>query len=200
MALTAGEYISGGQVRDADGRTVVIVEGGGGGGASIAQGTNASKPATPVTSFYYATDTTELWVANAGLTAWQSLGAIANDGLDYNVSSGGNFTAWHALVMQGGITIHSAAGLDINVAGGGLKVAEGSNAKQGTFVANGTTNVTVANSSVTATSRILFSLNAISGVPGIMGVVSRIAGTSFTVVSTAATDLGTYAFEMFEVG
>ena len=32
MALTAGEYISGGEVRDADGRTVVIVEGGGASG------------------------------------------------------------------------------------------------------------------------------------------------------------------------
>jgi len=48
---------------------------------------------------------------------------------------------------------------DIASAGQGLKVAEGSNAKQGTAVLNGTTAVVVGNTSVTANSRIFLTIN-----------------------------------------
>ena len=45
---------------------------GGGGGVSIALGTNAAKPGVPATTFYWATDTKELLIANSG--AWDSIG------------------------------------------------------------------------------------------------------------------------------
>ena len=98
--------------------------------------------------------------------------------------------------------------LDINVAGKGLKVAEGSNAKQGTAIlALGT--VVVSNTSVTSTSRIFLTrqgLNA-STAMGELAVNAISAGTSFTItsytagaVTTQTGDLSTVAWEIFEVG
>ena|SRR5271166_528297 len=88
---------------------------------------------------------------------------------------------------------------DVQLAGHGLKVAEGSNAKQGTFVLTGGTSQAVPNTSVTANSRIFLGEQLAGGTPGLIGVASRIAGTSFT-VSCVATDTSTYAYEIFEPG
>ena len=90
-------------------------------------------------------------------------------------------------------------GLDIITAGVGLAVAEGSNAKQGTFTLTGGTTQVVANTSVTANSRIFLAAQVEGGTPGFIGVASRSAGTSFTVYCTA-TDTSTYAYEIFEPG
>jgi hypothetical protein len=90
-------------------------------------------------------------------------------------------------------------GLDISLAGQGLKVAEGSNAKQGTFTLTGGISQAVPNTSVTANSRIFLGEQVAGGTPGLIGVASRIAGTSFT-VSCVATDTSTYAYEIFEPG
>ena len=90
-------------------------------------------------------------------------------------------------------------GVDVNLAGVGLKVAEGSNAKQGTATLVAGT-VTVANTSVTATSRIFLTGQVLGGTAGALNVTSRIAGTSFTVTSTNAADTSTFAYEIFEVG
>ena len=207
MALTAGEYISGGEVRDADGRTVVIVEGGAGGG--VTQGLAAARPtggAIVANSLYFATDNQELSIANAAGNAWQQIGSVVGSyggGGSFNIEAGSLVFAHSGYKIDNNGPFGPQAvngGFSVGLLGKGFGAKEGANAKQGTFTMNGTTNVTVANTSVTANSRILFSLNAISGVPGIPGIVSRIAGTSFTVVSTAATDLGTYAFEIFEPG
>ena len=171
---------------------------------SFAQGTAAARPATPATQFYWANDTQELSVANPTNTGWLNIAkTTGNFNPTNNLTVGANlgFTGSSAFLSGGAASLLLASGdFDINTNGKGLKVVEGANNKQGTFTANGTTNVTVNNTAVTANSRIFFSLNLISGAPGVIGVVSRIAGTSFTVVSTAATDLGTYAYEIFEPG
>ena len=93
----------------------------------------------------------------------------------------------------------TATDLDIVTAGRGLKVAEGSNAKQGTatLVAGA---ATVANTSVTATSRIFLTSQADGGTPGFLRVSTRTAGTSFTITSSSGTDTSTVAYEIFEVG
>lgn len=89
--------------------------------------------------------------------------------------------------------------VDVQAAGQGLRVAEGANAKQGTAtLAAGT--VTVANTSVTANSRIFLTGQVLGGTAGGLNVTSRIAGTSFTVTSTNAADTSTFAYEIFEVG
>jgi hypothetical protein len=93
-----------------------------------------------------------------------------------------------------------AGSLNVQTAGQGVKIAEGSNAKQGTIVLNGTTAVVVSNTSVTASSRIFMTHQSISGAPGVPYVSARTPGTSFSVTSAASTDLGTVAYEIFEPG
>jgi hypothetical protein len=91
------------------------------------------------------------------------------------------------------------ADLDVSVAGKGLRVAEGSNAKQGVAtLAAGT--VTVANTAVTANSRIFLTTNTVGGTAGFLVVSARIAGTSFTILSSNAADTSVVAWEIFEPG
>lgn len=80
-----------------------------------------------------------------------------------------------------------------------LRMKEGSNAKQGVAtLASGT--VTVANTSVTANSRIILTPQTLGTItrPQALGVTARTAGTSFTVMSADATDTSTFAYEIFE--
>lgn len=89
------------------------------------------------------------------------------------------------------------AGFGIKTVGSGFRTAEGSNAKQGvaTLVAGA---VTVANTSVTANSRIFLTGQQDGGTPGAVRVSSRVAGTSFTITSTSGTDTSIVAYEIFE--
>jgi hypothetical protein len=95
--------------------------------------------------------------------------------------------------------VSSAGSVDVTVAGQGLRVAEGANAKQGTAVLVAGT-VTVANTSVTANSRIFLTGQVLGGTAGGLNVTSRVAGTSFTVTSTNAADTSTFAYEIVEPG
>ncbi len=66
--------------------------------------------------------------------------------------------------------------------------------KGGTFVCNGATPVTVADTAVKAGSNILISLNTVGGTVGaIPAVQTKTAGTGFTVVGTAS-DTSTYNY------
>jgi len=104
--------------------------------------------------------------------------------------------------------LSSSGPIDITAVGNGLKVAEGSNAKQGVAtLVSGT--VTMANTNVTTTSRIFLTRQGInsSTAMGELAVSARTAGTSFTItsytpgaVTTATGDLSTIAWEIFEVG
>lgn len=79
----------------------------------------------------------------------------------------------------------------------GFRATEGANAKQGTAVLVAGT-VTVANTSVTAVSRIFLTSQVDGGTVGFLRVSARTAGTSFTITSSSATDTSTVAFEIFE--
>jgi hypothetical protein len=91
--------------------------------------------------------------------------------------------------------------LDVTTAGKGLEVAEGANAKQGvaTLVAG---TVTVANTSVTANSRIFLTVQSLGtvAVPSGYCVSARTPGTSFTILASVATDTSVVAYEIFEPG
>lgn len=89
--------------------------------------------------------------------------------------------------------------VDVQTAGQGLRVAEGANAKQGTAVLVAGT-VTVANTSVTANSRILLTTQAPGGTAGFLVVSARTAGTSFTILSSNAADTSTVTYQIFEPG
>lgn len=95
------------------------------------------------------------------------------------------------------LRITDAGDVSAKVVGAGFRVAEGSNAKQGTAtLAAGT--VTVSNTSVTANSRIQLTSQADGGTPGWLRVSDRVAGTSFTITSSSATDTSTVAYFITE--
>lgn len=89
------------------------------------------------------------------------------------------------------------AELRVNTVGRGLRVKEGSNAKQGTAVLVAGS-VVVSNTSVTASSRILLTSNTDGGTPGWLRVSARTAATSFTITSSSGTDTSTVAYQIFE--
>ena len=88
-------------------------------------------------------------------------------------------TAFSAALLEladsGNLAV-KAGSLDVTTAGQGLKVAEGSNAKQGTATLNGTTAVVVSNTSVTSNSRIFLTINSPSGTVGTPYVSATSAG------------------------
>lgn len=118
--------------------------------------------------------------------------------LIFSYNGAGSYVNALALTEAGSMTI--AGSLDISTAGAGLKVAEGSNAKQGTLTLNGTTAVVVANTSVTANSRIFLTIQVPGGTVGSAYVSARTAGTSFSVKSTTVGDTSTCAYFITEPG
>jgi hypothetical protein len=88
-----------------------------------------------------------------------------------------------------------------NVYANSLCVGEGSNKKQGVSTLVGGT-VVVANTSVTATSRIFLTAQSLGTVtaPSALCVSARTAGTSFTILASQATDTSVVGWEIFEVG
>ena len=98
--------------------------------------------------------------------------------------------------LGGADAIHIASNGDFNLLGGALAVKESANGFQGvaTMVAG---TVTVSNTSITATSRIIFSNNLAGGTLGNVSC-SRVAGTSFTLTSTSATETSTFAYQIFK--
>lgn len=100
-------------------------------------------------------------------------------------------------VVTGDVTVTSGNVL-INTAGKGLRVKEGSNATMGTLTLNGTSEVTVSTTAVTANSRIFLTSNTVGGTPlGVAYVSSRVANTSFG-VKGAATDTSVVAWMIVE--
>jgi hypothetical protein len=113
----------------------------------------------------------------------------------------GNGSDGNAITLQygSGGRLQVNGSLDIDSTGKGVQVAEGANAKQGTATLTAGT-VTVANTSITATSRIFLTTQAPAGTPGALYISATVAGTSFTVTSTSGADASTFAYEIFEVG
>lgn len=88
--------------------------------------------------------------------------------------------------------------LAIAVAGKGLQVKEGSNAKMGITAAMVAGTVTVNTTAVTANSRIFLTAQTTGAGPGALRVSARVAGTSFTITSSNAADTSTVAWMLVE--
>ena len=97
-----------------------------------------------------------------------------------------------------------ARGLAVTAVGAGLLVKEGTNAKQGLASALVAGVVTVANTSVTTTSRIFVQRQTDGGTVGASYSITRTAGTSFTITAkdgagaTQTLDTSTLAYQIFE--
>ena len=101
---------------------------------------------------------------------------------------------------MGALTVLDGEGIAV---GGGLRVGGGFSLQEGTnefmgvaTLANGT--VTVANTSVTANTRIFLTPQSEVDTPGFVSVTSRVAGTSFTIGSSTATDDSVVAWLLIE--
>lgn len=117
----------------------------------------------------------------AGLISWGSAGT-------FDASIGRIQTA-----MVGSLDSDIVAG----VVGKGFRVKEGTNAKMG-VVTLVTGAATVANTSVTSTSRIFLCSQTDGGTPGTQRVSLRTAGTGFVITSSTTGDTSTVAWIMYQ--
>lgn len=80
-----------------------------------------------------------------------------------------------------------------------LRMTEAANSKQGVATLVGGT-VVVANTSITATSRIQLTAQDLGTItaPSALCVSARVVGTSFTILASQATDTSIVAYEIFE--
>lgn len=126
-----------------------------------------------------ATDTT---LNRSGVNALSTAGFFAMG----SGQSGGDFT-----VFTG-----NAKALKAGTVGGGLAITEGTNGRLGvaTLVAG---TATVANTSVTANTRIMLSRQTAGGTLGHLSV-TRTAGTSFVITASGGADTSTIAWELIE--
>jgi hypothetical protein len=158
----------------------------------------------PYLNFVSAEAGADAFQANAGYVEYGSDKISAVGSFPFRVDGSGNITArslaTSAANSAAGTLTVTGGNVDIATAGNGLAVAEGSNAKQGTAVLNGTTAVVVANTSVTANSRIFLTINTPGGTPASPYVSARSAGTSFSIKSTGASDTSTVAYLITEPG
>lgn len=133
---------------------------------------------------------------NSGATASWDFGQYADDDLSFLSAESGNKIVF--ISKSTGI-LTAAVGLNVSTAGSGLRVKEGSNAKQGvsTLIAG---TIVVANTSVTANSRIFLTVQSLGtvAVATPIAVTARTPGTSFTITSAGVTDTSVVAWEIFE--
>lgn len=85
----------------------------------------------------------------------------------------------------------------LGVAGLGVRIKEGANARMGAAVLVAGT-ITVNTTAVTANSRIMLTGQNTSGAAGELSISARVAGTSFTITSTSGTDTRSVAWIIFE--
>ena len=105
--------------------------------------------------------------------------------------------AEHLRITAAGAVVVTAAPLQIATLGQGLQVKTGTNSKLNTAVLVGGT-VTVANTSVTANSRIFLTSQSDGGTPGFLRVTAKTVGTSFVITSSNPLDTSTVAWMIVE--
>lgn len=93
--------------------------------------------------------------------------------------------------------LYTNGDLGFSVVGKGIRITEGTNAKMGLAVLVAGT-VTVNTTVVTASSRIFLTNNVAGGTPGFLRISARVAGTSFTITSSSASDTSSVAWMIVE--
>lgn len=119
---------------------------------------------------------------------------IYSDRIEIGPGSSARDTTW-GRVGSGQIG-SSDSDVVIGLAGKGLRVATGSNAKMGTATLVAGT-VTVSNTSVTSSSHIIAYHMTASGTPGWLRV-SKVAGTSLTITSSSSSDTSLVGYRIVE--
>lgn len=109
------------------------------------------------------------------------------------VSAGANQVT--TITLNSGLT--TTGNVTAAVAGSGVRIKEGSNARMGTGTLSGGT-VTIANTSVTASTRVFLTRTGSGTSTGQLRVSAQTASTSFVVTSTDNTDAGTFNYLLVE--
>ncbi len=164
--------------------------------SSLASGIGAKAAIVATTPFTYTSSTRTLTIA----TATNSVAGVLS-AADHTTYSGYAATiALKAPLATPTFTgdVNSSTGnVLISTLGKGLQVKTGSNSKMGTAVLSGGT-VTVANTSVTANSRIFVTSQTDGGTPGFLRVSAKTNSTSFVITSSSNTDTSTVAWHIVE--
>ena len=131
-------------------------------------------------------------MANVKWSAFPSGSAIAGTDVAVGLQGGADVQwtwnqvapwNWTTPIFIG--TVTSAGSLIFSTAASGPTLKRGANGRVGSFVANGTTPVTVNNTAVAITDTIIISLQAVGGTVGAVPAIQTItAATGFTVVAT----------------
>lgn len=146
----------------------------------IATGTGLSQPANSVVIYW--TPTEGKWFSEGSVESGAFTGTF-NGVVGGVTPAAGTFT-----------TISSSGALTFTGIASGINLKQGSNGKCGTFILNGVTPVSVANTSIAITDSIIISLNTVGGTVGAQPHLATItAGTGFTVLGTAL-DTSTYNY------
>lgn len=113
-------------------------------------------------------------------------------------ATGGIATPWSMRAATGDFE-GTSANLSLLTAGKGIKIKEGSNARMGTAVLDGGSpaSVVVANTSVTASTRVIYCRAAAGGTLGHLSQ-TQIAATSFTITSSANGETSTITWLLVE--
>lgn len=168
------------------------------------------------TGISFSPDNANIYVVNSAdntITCFNTSVIRAYNLISTTFDSSGN--SGGSINLNGIVTIQGSQALNITVSdtryaaitglktlpfsASSLKVAEVVNGKQGvaTLVAG---TVVVANTSITATSRIILTPQETGLFTGSLRVSARTVGVSFTILSTALTDTAQVAYEIFEPG
>lgn len=132
------------------------------------------------------------WGSDASTNGTGQLRSIRSD-----ASSNTLAFSWSATEVVTSLPLNAADNITTTVAGKGLSIKEGSNAKMGAATLVGGT-VTVNTTAVTANSRIYLTSQVDGGTPGYLRVSGRVAATSFTITSGSGTDTSTVAWMIVE--
>lgn len=167
--------------------------------STVAAAYTGAAAATDVITTRVSGDTDPRLTVDAdGTLRWGSGSGAPTVSLGYN---GGNLETPSYFVMASGqangdFTIFGT-NFTLGVAGGVVRVKEGTNASMGTATLVAGT-VTVNTTKVTANSRIFLSAQTTGAAPGALRVSARTAGTSFTITSTSGTDTSAVAWWIVE--
>ncbi|MFG2848485.1 hypothetical protein ACGF12_35800 [Kitasatospora sp. NPDC048296] len=174
---------------------------------------SAGAAATVVLSAQVTGDAQPRFTITADGTHWWGSGAATPDVNLYRYAANGMATD-DALKLTAGQLLLGPAG-DVNVyrsasgnlasdlnivaavAGKGFQIKEGANARMGVSVLVAGT-VTVANTSITASTRVQLTIQSPGGTVGVQYVSARTAGTSFTITSNNVADTSTVAWLLIE--
>lgn len=158
---------------------------------SVAVGANADAIANGSVAIGKNTAVSDLHTASIAI-GYRAVSAASQEAV-FGQSDGSAYTlkrfyAWSSVSAQKMFHFDEVTGLELQRIGQSLRIKEGANARAGvaTLVAG---TVTVNTTAVAATSRIhLDGQDAGTGVVGALTVSARTAATSFTILSTSATD------------